>query len=71
MVPKLTQDGSNWVTWKMQMIAMLALNKGVMQHLNRTIRILNEILTYPDSHIISKDEEDALEKAEKCWDEYH
>ena len=50
---------------------MLASKKGVMQHLNGSIRIPNEILTYLDSHIISKDKEDALEKAEKRWDEYH
>ena len=71
MVPKLAWDGLNWVTWKTQTIATLALNKGVMRHLNGMIRIPNEILTYLDSHVISEDEEDALEKAEKHWDEYH
>ena len=70
-VLKLTQDGLDWVTWKMQTIAMLASNKGVMRHLNGMIRIPNKILTYLDSHIISEDEQDALEKAEKCWDKYH
>ena len=30
VIPKLAWDGSNWVTWKTQTIAMLGLNKGVM-----------------------------------------
>ena len=32
-VPKLAWDGSNWVAWKMQMLAMLASNRGMMCHL--------------------------------------
>ena len=30
MIPKLARDGSNWVTWKTQTLAMLRSNKGVM-----------------------------------------
>jgi len=70
-VPKLACDGSNWITWKTQVLATLASNKGVMQHLNGLAQQLSKIPVYAPTHIISEDKEEALEKAEKCWDEYH
>ena len=30
----------------------------------------SKIPVYTPTHVISKDEEEALEKAEKCWDKY-
>ena len=30
VIPKLAWDGSNWVTWKTQMLATLGSNKGVL-----------------------------------------
>ena len=53
------------------MLATLVSNKGVMQHLNGLAQQPSKIPVYAATHIITEDKEDALEKAEKCWDEYH
>ena len=45
---------------------MLRLNKGVMRHLNGTVRVPDPL----PAHAISKSEE-VYDKAEKCWDDYH
>jgi len=71
LVPKLACDGSNWITWKTQVLATLMSNKGVMRHLDGLAWKLSKIPVYTPTHVISEDEEEALEKAEKHWDEYH
>ena len=67
VIPKLAQDGSNWVTWKTQTLATLRSKKGVMRHLNGTVRVPDPL----PAHAISESEEEAYDKAEKCWDDYY
>jgi hypothetical protein len=71
MVPKLSQDGSNWVTWKTQTLAMLGSNKGVMQHLNGTVRVPDPLPTHDANTVITESEEEAYDKAERHWDDYY
>ena len=67
VIPKLARDGSNWVTWKTQTLATLGSNKGVMRHLNGTVRVPDPL----PAHAISESEEEAYDKAEKRWDDYY
>jgi len=70
-IPKLTRDGSNWVTWKSQTLAMLAVGQGVICHIEGTARQPPQIPTFPTNCSLTDDEEDRLEKAVKCWDNYN
>jgi hypothetical protein len=71
VIPKLAQDGVNWLTWKSQMLAMLTSTHGAKQHLDSTIRIPPMIPTYPDGHVLTDQEEEALDELEKHWDGYN
>jgi len=71
MIPKLAKDGSNWITWKSQMLATLVASCGVMRHIEGTARQPTAIPTYPTTCSLTTDEEDCLEQAERCWDDYH
>ena len=70
-IPKLAKDGSNWITWKSQTLATLAASRGVAQHLEGTVWELAMVPVFPTTHPLMSDEEDWLEKAERCWDDYH
>ena len=52
VIPKLAQDGSNWVTWKTQTLATLGSNKGVMRHLNGTVRVPDPLPAHAISFIV-------------------
>ena len=67
MIPKLAWDGSNWITWKTQTLAMLGSNKGVMRHLNSTVRVPDPLPT----HTTTESEKEVYDKAEKHWDDYY
>jgi gag-polypeptide of LTR copia-type len=71
VVPKLAQDGSNWVTWKSQTLAVLASSRGVMQHVQGMARVPAPL---PDNimELVLMDEmEEELEKLEQQWDDYN
>ena len=70
-IPKLAKDGSNWITWKSQMLATLVASHGVMRHIEGTARQTTAIPTYPTTCSLTTDEEDHLEQAERPWDDYH
>ena len=70
-VPKLAQDGSNWVTWKSQTLATLAVGQGIICHIEDTARQPPQIPNFPTNHSLTDDEEDHLERVEKCWDDYN
>jgi hypothetical protein len=70
-VLKLARDGTNWVTWKSQTLAMLASTRGVKRHLEGTARIPPLIPTYPDGHTLTDKEEEDLDALEKRWDDYN
>ena len=61
----------NWVTWKSQMLAMLASTCGAKRHLDGTARIPPLIPTYPNGHILTDKEEEELDAVEKRWDDYN
>ena len=65
VIPKLAWDGSNWITWKTQTLAMLGSNRGVMRHLNSTVKVPDLLKDIDES------DEEAYEKAERCWDDYY
>ena len=65
VIPKLAQDGSNWITWKTQMLVTLAASCGVMQHIEGSAREPPMIPTFPISHSLVQDEDECLERAEK------
>ena len=65
VVTKLAWDASNWITWKTQTLATLGSNRGVIRHLNGMVK-----MPEPLEDIETSDEE-AYEKAERCWDDYH
>ena len=69
-VPKLAQDGSNWIAWKTQTLATLGSNRGVLRHLDGTVRVPAPLPTLDVKKGISEEEEEAYEKAEKRWDDY-
>jgi hypothetical protein len=71
VVPKLARDGSNWVTWKTQTLATLGSNKGVMRHLNGTVRVPDPLPTHEANAVITESDEEAYDKAERCWDDYY
>ena len=71
VIPKLARDGSNWITWKMQMLVMLAASHGVTQHIEGTTREPPAIPTFPMSQALTQEEDKCLEWAEKQWDKYH
>ena len=70
-IPKLTWDGSTWVTWKSQTLATLSVGQGVTHHIEGTARQPPQIPTFPTNCSLTDDEEDCLEKAEKRWDDYN
>jgi len=70
-VSKLAHDGSNWITWKSQTLATLAVGWGVTRHIEGTARELPKMPTVPSNRPLTEDEEDCLEKAEKRWDDYN
>jgi hypothetical protein len=70
-IPKLTQDGSNWVTWKSHTLAVLALTRGVMRCVEGMARAPAPLPTHPPNHNYLAEEEEMLEKVEKRWDDYH
>ena len=37
-IPKLTWEGSNWITWMSQTLATLAVGQGVTHHIKGTSR---------------------------------
>ena len=65
IIPKLAWDGSNWITWKMQMLMMLAVSRRVMQHIEGTTREPPVIPMFPTSQLLMQDEDEHLERAEK------
>ena len=65
VVTKLARDASNWITWKTQTLATLGSNRGVIRHLNGMVK-----MPEPLEDIETSDEE-AYEKAERRWDDYH
>jgi gag-polypeptide of LTR copia-type/Zinc knuckle len=71
VVPKLARDGANWVTWKSQMLVTLSSTRGAKRHLDGTARIPPPIPTYPDGHVLTAEEEEALDELEKRWDDYN
>jgi len=70
-VPKLAQDGSNWIMWKSQTLAMLAVGRGVTCHIEGTARQPPQIPTFPTNCQLMSKEEDCLKKAENSWDDYY
>ena len=70
-IPKLACDGSNWVTWKSQMMATLSSTRGAKRHLNGTARVPPVIPTYPKGHTLTEEEEDKLDDLERRWDNYN
>ena len=64
-IPKLARDGTNWVTWKSQTLATLAMTRGARRHLEGTARIPPMLPTYPTSHTLTEKEEEELEELEK------
>ena len=70
-IPKPVWDGSNWIMWKSQTLAALAVGQGVTCHIKGTSREPPKIPTFPPNHPLMEDEEDCLKKAEKHWDDYH
>ena len=70
-IPKFALDGSNWITWKSQTLATLAVGQGVTHHIKGTARQPPQIPIFPTNHSLTDDEEDCLEKAEKHWDNYN
>ena len=71
VIPKLTWDGSNWITWKTQTLMTLKASCGVMQHIEGSAREPPMIPTFPTNHSLMQDEDEHLERAEKRWDEHH
>ena len=69
-IPKLTWEGSNWITWMSQTLATLAVGQGVTHHIKGTTREPPKIPTFLDNCKLTS-EEDSLKKAEKCWDDYY
>ena len=70
-VPKLARDGSNWVTWKSRMLAILVSTRGIMWHIEGTACMPAPLPTDPANHHYTELEEEELEKKEKRWDHYH
>ena len=69
-IPKLAQDRSNWIMWKSQRLAILAVGQVVTHHIEGTAREPPKIPTFPPNCSLTEDEEDHLEKVEKHWDNY-
>ena len=69
--PKLTHDGSNWVTWKSRTLVILALTRGVMWHFKGTSHAPAPLPTDPANHHYTESEEEELERKEKHWDDYY
>jgi len=69
-VSKLAHDGFNWITWKSQALVTLAASHRVMQHIEGTDQPLPTILIFPSNNLFTADEEEQLETAEKCHDNY-
>jgi len=67
---KLTHDGSNWITWKSQMLTTLAPSHGFMHHIEGTAQVPPAIPIFPTGHALTEAEEEWLETAKKCHDEY-
>jgi hypothetical protein len=65
VVPKLTHNGANWITWKNHMLAMLAPTQGVMHHVKGSTCMLVPLPTHPSNHMFTDEEEEALGKVEK------
>ena len=68
-VPMLLIKGSNWSTWNTKTLEILHTTKGVAHHLDRTTC---KPLPLPSSifEMLDDEEEEKLEKLEKCWDKY-
>src|SRR6266481_4901695 len=71
VIPKLAWDGSNWISWKTQTLATLAVSRGVSRHIEGTAREPPPIPTFPSNRSLTVEEDERLEKAEKRWDEYY
>ena len=69
-VAKLAHDSSNWITWKSQMLMTLAASCGVMCHIEGTAQVPPAIPIFPTGHALTEAEEEWLETAKKCHDEY-
>ena len=67
-IPRLATNRSNWITWKQQTLNILLSSKGVHRHIQGTGHIPPPIHTYPNGHILDKDELEELEKIEEKWD---
>jgi gag-polypeptide of LTR copia-type/Zinc knuckle len=52
-------------------VATLGSNKGVMQHLNGTVRVPDPLPTHDANTVITESEEEAYDKAERHWDDYY
>ena len=72
---KLETNGSNWPTWKVQVIESLRAKKGVMRHLKGTARKPQPLTTITGTKeqpaVLTEDDMEKLEKLEEQWDEYH
>ena len=71
LIPRLTANRSNWVTWKQQTLSSLMSNKGIQRHIEETAQLPPAIPEYPDGHTLLTDEVDQLEKMEEKWDVYN
>ena len=70
-IPRLTANGSNWITWKQQTLSSLMLNKGLKRHLEGTACVPPPIPTYNPNHHLNEDELEELDKIEEKWDVYN
>ena len=57
-VPKLARDGSNWVTWKSQMMATLSSTCGAKRHPDGTARVP---LACPKRRTLTEEEENEMD----------
>lgn len=70
VIPKLAKDGSNWITWKTQTLATLRSNRGIMRHLEGTVRVPEPLPMFDAIKTVTESHEEAYEKAERRWDDY-
>ena len=65
VVPKLNQDGSNWITWKDQTLMVLSAGKGLKWHIEGTARLPPPPPTFSMSHVLTDDELAKVEAVEQ------
>ena len=70
VIARLARDGSNWITWKSQTLAVLSSIRGVKRHIDGKARKPADPPTFADKHVMTEEDEEDLELAEKRWDDY-